>query len=77
MQVSSPIEYAPPIGGGDAADGVYNTETFRAPELVTSTSETTSTAKPCSCHWRSGEKRNWMLLLAAAALLYVLTRKSK
>lgn len=41
--------------------------------------ETTSTpsAKPCSCHSRSGETRNWMLLLAAAALLYVLTRKSK
>ena len=41
--------------------------------------ETTSTpsAKPCSCHSRSGEKRNWMLLLAAAALLYVLTRKSR
>ena len=66
------------------APATYQPVTFTPTGIVTppagdvsAEAPSTSSGKPCSCHERSGEKRNWMLLLAGAALVYVLTRKSK
>jgi hypothetical protein len=59
----------------------YQDTIFGPTGIVTAPDGDVTAEKPastgCSCHERSGENRNWLLLLAGAALLYVLTRKSK